>query len=74
MVRNAAAHAPFSLGKYNCIGQHLAMRMMRYTLARVIKKYRFYHPPGVDGSEMEGEKADRFTSFAGPVPLVFELR
>ncbi|KAK4675043.1 hypothetical protein QC764_501827 [Podospora pseudoanserina] len=29
MVRNAAAHAPFSLGKYNCIGQHLAMRMMR---------------------------------------------
>lgn len=39
MVRNAAAHAPFSLGKYNCIGQHLAMRMMRYTLAPVIKKY-----------------------------------
>ncbi|KAK0660783.1 Tryprostatin B 6-hydroxylase [Cercophora samala] len=74
MVLNPAAHAPFSLGKYNCIGQHLAMRMMRYTLARIIKKYKFCHPPGVDGREMEGEKADRFTSFAGPVPLVFELR
>ncbi|KXX73522.1 Tryprostatin B 6-hydroxylase [Madurella mycetomatis] len=74
MVRNAAAHVPFSLGKYNCIGQHLAMRIMRYTLARVIKEYNFCHPPGVDGHEMEADKVDRFTSFPGKVPLLFKPR
>ncbi|KAH9987073.1 cytochrome P450 [Xylariaceae sp. FL0662B] len=74
MVRNSMAHIPFSIGQYNCIGQHLAWRIMRYTIARVVRKYNFNLAPGHDGHNMEGDKVDRFTAFPGSVPLCFELR
>ncbi|KAI1157896.1 cytochrome P450 [Nemania serpens] len=72
MVRVSAAHVPFSSGEYNCIGQHLAWRIMRYTMARVIIKYNFYLAPGCNGRSMEDDKVDRFTAFPGAVPLKFE--
>ncbi|KAI0412607.1 cytochrome P450 [Xylaria grammica] len=74
MVVNSAAHVPFSVGQYNCVGQHLAWRIMRYTIARVIRKYNFHLAPGCDGRSMERDKVDRFTAFPGAVPLCFELR
>ena len=61
-------------GQYNCIGQHLAWRIMRYTIARVVRKYNFYLAPGCDGHDMEDKKVDRFTAFPGIVPLCFELK
>ncbi|KAI0388469.1 cytochrome P450 [Xylariaceae sp. FL0594] len=74
LVRNSAAHIPFSIGQYDCIGQHLAWRIMRYTVARVIMNYEFRLAPGHDGGEMEGDKVDKFTAFGGIVPLRFEAR
>lgn len=49
------------------------MRIMRYTLARVIEKYDFHLAPGEDGHDMEADKVDLFTSFPGKVPLCFQL-
>ncbi|KAI9902534.1 hypothetical protein N3K66_001886 [Trichothecium roseum] len=66
MVRNPAAHIPFS------IGQHLAWRIMRYTMAMVITKYDFCLAPGHDGLSMEADKVDKFTAFPGLVPLLFQ--
>lgn len=63
-----------NLGQYNCIGQHLAWRIMRFTIARVVKKYTFHLAPGFDGHNMVDDKVDRFTAFPGSVPLCFELR
>ncbi|KAI0593477.1 cytochrome P450 [Biscogniauxia sp. FL1348] len=74
MVRNSMAHIPFSIGQYNCIGQHLAWRIMRHTIARVVWKYNFYLAPGSDGRDMEDGKVDKFTAFPGRVPLCFKLR
>ncbi|KAM7195882.1 cytochrome P450 [Rhypophila sp. PSN 637] len=73
MVRNAQAHVPFSLGRYNCVGQELGMRIVRYTVAMVVTHYDFCYAPGHDGSEMELGKSDRFTAFPGKVPLCFTL-
>ncbi|KUJ07705.1 cytochrome P450 [Mollisia scopiformis] len=74
MVRNPKGHIPFSIGQYNCIGQHLAWRIMRYTVARIVWRYTFHLAPGYDGHNMEGDKVDRFTAFPGIVPLCFKLR
>ncbi|KAI1115756.1 cytochrome P450 [Nemania sp. NC0429] len=73
MVLNPTAHIPFSTGEYNCVGQQLAWRIMRYTMARVIRRYDFHLAPGCDGSSMERDKVDRFTAFPGCVPLQFEI-
>ncbi|KAK8029812.1 hypothetical protein PG993_011103 [Apiospora rasikravindrae] len=74
MVLNPAAHIPFSIGQYSCIGQQLAWRIMRYTIAMIVRKYNFYLAPGYDGSNMEDDKVDKFTAFPGIVPLRFEPR
>ncbi|KAI0469869.1 cytochrome P450 [Xylariaceae sp. FL0804] len=74
MVRNPKAHIPFSIGQYNCVGQHLAWRIMRYIIACVVWKYNFRIAPGFDGHNMEEDKVDKFTAFPGPVPLCFEMK
>lgn len=61
-------------GQYNCIGQHLAWRIMRFALGRIIQKYDFQLAPGRSGHEMEDDKVDMFTAFPGSVPLRFKLR
>jgi len=61
-------------GQYNCIGQQLAWRIMRYTIARVVCRFTFCLAPGYDGQSMERDKVDRFTAFPGAVPLCFKLR
>ncbi|KAM7206084.1 Cytochrome P450 [Naviculisporaceae sp. PSN 640] len=71
MVRNAQAHVPFSLGRYNCVGQELGLRIMRYAVTKVVKNYDFCYAPGEDGSHMERDKLDRLTAFPGRIPLCF---
>lgn len=47
---------------------------MRYTVARVVRKYDFKLAAGWDGLNMESDKVDRFTALPGCVPLSFSLR
>ena len=51
----------------------MALRIMRYALATVIKKYNFYYPSEVKADEMETSKLDQFLAVPGKVELRFEL-
>ncbi|XP_075737961.1 cytochrome P450 3A14 isoform X2 [Rhipicephalus microplus] len=44
------AHAPFGIGPRNCVGSRLAMLSLKYTLARMLQKYRLELGPSQMGS------------------------
>ncbi|XP_077518570.1 cytochrome P450 3A14-like isoform X1 [Amblyomma americanum] len=48
------AHAPFGIGPRNCVGKRLAVFEIKYTLARLLQKYRLELGASQEGSmEME---------------------
>ncbi|KAL6861927.1 cytochrome P450 [Trichoderma novae-zelandiae] len=74
MVRNAAAYAPFGTGHHSCLGKTLALDMMKFVLARVLKSYRFRAGPGEDSLSALDNIKDQFTSNPGSLRLQFERR
>uniref|UniRef100_A0A131YWR4 Cytochrome P450, family 3, subfamily A n=1 Tax=Rhipicephalus appendiculatus TaxID=34631 RepID=A0A131YWR4_RHIAP len=62
------AHAPFGLGPRNCVGTRLAMLSLKYTLARMLQKYRLELGPSQMGSMEIG--AYSFVSTPGRGPWI----
>lgn len=50
------------------------MDIMKFVMARLIKKYRFRLAPGETGSRMFDEMVDQFTANPGNLSLRFEMR
>lgn len=74
MVKNKNAFAPFSLGRYNCIGKNLALAELRFVTALLVKKYDVGFAEGEDGRRVDGDLIDRFTAAPGRLRLVFTER
>lgn len=45
-----AAHIPFGAGPRNCVGMRLALLKLRYTVARMVQKYRMELGPSQKGT------------------------
>ncbi|KAI9702665.1 MAG: hypothetical protein M1820_006049 [Bogoriella megaspora] len=74
LVKDKTAFAPFSLGRSNCVGKHLALDEMRYVIALLVLKYDIGFAPGEDGTRVIADMKDNFTAVPGKLDLVFSLK
>ena len=74
MVRNKKAFAPFSQGRYSCVGKNLALSELRYVAALLVGRYHVGFAPGESGEDVEGKMRDQFTAAPGGLRLVFTRR
>ncbi|KAM0798207.1 cytochrome P450 [Usnea florida] len=74
MVRDKRAFAPFSQGRYGCVGKNLALNEISYVVALIVSKYDVEFAPGDDGERVWRDMKDEFTAAPGRLDLVFNLR
>lgn len=74
MVINKKAFAPFSQGRYSCVGKNLALTELRYVTALLAQKYEIHFAPGETGYKVTKDMKDQFTAAPGSLKLVFKLR
>ncbi|KAH8901372.1 cytochrome P450 [Thozetella sp. PMI_491] len=75
MVRDARGFAPFSQGRFNCVGKNLAYSEMRFVLALIVHRFTIEFSPGGDqGMSLFADLKDQFTAAPGRLELAFKLR
>ncbi|KAK7915085.1 cytochrome P450 [Apiospora marii] len=74
MVRDARGFAPFARGKFNCVGQNLALIELRFVIALLVRKFCFGLPPGESEETLFTDLRDQFTTAPGNLQLQFQPR
>ncbi|KAI0534869.1 cytochrome P450 [Xylaria digitata] len=74
MVKDNRGFAPFSLGKFGCIGKSLAMIEMRFVIALLLKKFEIEFQGNDKGEALFADLKDQFTFAPGDLPLRFRMR
>ncbi|KAL2824314.1 cytochrome P450 [Aspergillus cavernicola] len=74
MVKERTAFAPFSAGRYSCIGKPVALMNLRTTLARLIHDFDFGFAPGEDGNDFTEKAVEHVTFSMGRLDVVFTRR
>lgn len=62
------------LGRYSCVGKNLALQELRCVTALLASKYDVTFPPGEDGTSVEADTRDQFTSSPGELRVSFRAR
>ncbi|KAF1929082.1 cytochrome P450 [Didymella exigua CBS 183.55] len=68
------AFMPFSTGVYSCVGQKLAMMQLRSVTANLIRTFDISFAEGEDGSAVEKQSRDCFTTNVGKLDVRLEPR
>ncbi|KAJ8131473.1 hypothetical protein O1611_g2155 [Lasiodiplodia mahajangana] len=68
------AFAPFSTGRYSCVGRELALRQARVFLTSIVSKFTIHLAKDERSFEVERKMRDEFTAYPGPLWLQFEAR
>ncbi|KAH7333161.1 cytochrome P450 monooxygenase-like protein [Rhexocercosporidium sp. MPI-PUGE-AT-0058] len=74
LIINKSAYAPFSGGKYGCIGKNLALMELRTVTALLVSKFDVSFAPGEDGSALLEKSEDYFTIGLKGLMLQFKAR
>ncbi|OOF94853.1 hypothetical protein ASPCADRAFT_171194 [Aspergillus carbonarius ITEM 5010] len=74
MVKHKSAYAPFLVGPYACIGKPLALMNIRTTIARIIMTFDMQLPPNDDGTLLDRNMREHFSSFVENIHVVFKKR
>ncbi|KAK0744971.1 cytochrome P450 [Apiosordaria backusii] len=74
MVRDGRGFAPFSQGRFNCVGKALAMSEMRFVIALLVKRFEVGFWGHERGERLVGELRDQFTASPGRLELKFRVR
>jgi cytochrome P450 len=74
LILEPNAFAPFSMGRYGCVGKNLAYMEIRAVIANIITKFDVSFGPGEDGSRLLNETKDCFTLVMAPLNLTFTPR
>ncbi|RYP42639.1 hypothetical protein DL767_000008 [Monosporascus sp. MG133] len=74
MVKDARGFAPFSQGRFNCVGKNLAMSEMRFVIALLIKRFEVGFGGDNKGEKLFADLRDQFTAAPGRLDLQFRLR
>ncbi|KAG4442984.1 hypothetical protein IFR05_001515 [Cadophora sp. M221] len=74
MVIDKRGYAPFSMGRYSCVGQMLAMRNVSHLAALLISKYTVEFGPDDNGTRRVRDMEDNFTMNPGRLDLIFKIR
>lgn len=63
------AFMPFNVGAYNCVGQKLAMMELRSVTANLLRQFDISFAPGEDGTTIEEDSVDCFTTNVGKLDV-----
>lgn len=74
MILDPRGFAPFSQGRFNCVGKTLAMNEMRFVIALLISKFHMEFAGNEKGEKLFSDLKDQFTASPGRLDLVFLLR
>ncbi|KAJ2989844.1 hypothetical protein NUW58_g3261 [Xylaria curta] len=74
MIYNGQGFAPFSGGKFGCIGKSLAMSEMRLVIALLVTKFKISFSENEKGETFLTELRDQFTFAPGELKLMFSIR
>jgi hypothetical protein len=74
LVLDKRAFHPFNVGPYNCVGRHIALRLIRLLLANTLWHYEFKFAPGEHGVDIHEKAVNQLILKAGPLYCVFEKR
>ncbi|KAI1412243.1 cytochrome P450 [Hypoxylon sp. FL1857] len=74
MVKDARGFAPFSQGRFNCVGKSLAMSEMRFVIALLVKKFQVEFWGEDRGEKLFADLRDQFTAAPGRLDLRFRIR
>lgn len=71
MIIDPRGFAPFSQGRFNCVGKTLAMNEMRFVIALLISKFHVEFAGNEKGEKLFSDLKDQFTASPGRLDLVF---
>ncbi|KAI1100670.1 cytochrome P450 [Jackrogersella minutella] len=74
MVKDTQGVAPFSQGRFNCVGKSLAMSEMRFVIALLMKKFKVEFWGDDKGEKLFAYLRDRFTAAPGRLDLRFRVK
>lgn len=74
MIIDIRGFAPFSQGRFSCVGKVLAMSEMRFVIALLIKKFHVEFAGADEGAELFAGLKDQFTAAPGRLDLKFSHR
>ncbi|KAH9208989.1 cytochrome P450 [Leptodontidium sp. 2 PMI_412] len=74
LIINKSAYAPFSIGRYGCIGKNLALMELRTVTALLVSKFDVSFAPGEDGNTLLEKSEDYFTIGLKELMLQFKAR
>ncbi|OTA58321.1 cytochrome P450 [Hypoxylon sp. EC38] len=74
MVKDARGFAPFSQGRFNCVGKSLAMSEMRFVIALLVRKFKVGFWGEDRGEKLFADLRDQFTAAPGRLDLRFQVR
>ncbi|KAI0869988.1 cytochrome P450 [Hypoxylon argillaceum] len=74
MVKDARGFAPFSQGRFNCVGKTLAMNEMRFVIALLMTKFEVTFWGDERGQRLFSDLKDQFTAAPGRLELKFQAR
>ncbi|CEJ93656.1 hypothetical protein VHEMI09232 [[Torrubiella] hemipterigena] len=74
LAPNPAAFAPFSMGRYSCVGKQLALMEIRYVTTSILHKYNLAYDSSADQASFQKGLVDGFTLALPVTPIVFSDR
>ncbi|KAI1377899.1 cytochrome P450 [Hypoxylon crocopeplum] len=74
MIKDIRGFAPFSQGRFNCVGKSLAMSEMRFVIALLVKKFKVEFGSEDKGEMLFANLRDQFTAAPGRLDLRFRVR
>ncbi|KAH8896942.1 benzoate 4-monooxygenase cytochrome P450 [Thozetella sp. PMI_491] len=74
LTKNASIFAPFSTGRYSCVGRQLGLMEIRYVASQILHRYDVKLAPSVDAKAFVEGMKDGFTLAPPKLELVFTPR
>ncbi|MCJ1320172.1 hypothetical protein MMC15_005510 [Xylographa vitiligo] len=74
MVVDKSGFAPFSIGRYNCVGKNIALTQLRSVVALLVSSFDVAFAQDEDGVAVWRDLKDQFNSHPGKLRLVFSPR
>ncbi|KAF3769021.1 cytochrome P450 [Cryphonectria parasitica EP155] len=74
LVKDATAYAPFSVGRFSCVGKQLALMEVRRVTTLIARRYDVAFAPGQTKEDFLAGLRDNFTLATPKLDLVFSQR
>ncbi|KAJ3522636.1 hypothetical protein NM208_g12776 [Fusarium decemcellulare] len=74
LIKDSSAYAPFSIGRYSCVGKQLGLMEIRYVVTEILTRYTFELAPNTDTKKFLDGKQDCFTLALADLNVIFTAR